>query len=71
MGMAAAFRIDRNVIEIIDPRDVKGDVIAALDKGQIAPWVVDLRQVDLPNKPAWCRHALASVKMVMYPSRSA
>ena len=44
--MPPALRAAGHVEEVIDALDGKGDMAAPLDKGQIAPWVVDLGQVD-------------------------
>jgi len=47
--MPAALRIDRDVVEVIDPGNIEGDVNLALDEGQVATGVVDLGQVDEAN----------------------
>ena len=33
-----------NIVDPVVAHDVKGDVRAALDKGEIAPWIIDLGQ---------------------------
>ena len=35
MGMTTAFGIDRDIVEIVDPRDIEGDMIATFNKSQI------------------------------------
>ena len=41
-----AIRTPWHIIGVIDPLDVEGNVIGALDKSQIAPWVADLGQLN-------------------------
>lgn len=44
--MAAALRTARHIVEVIDARDVEGDVIAAFDECQVPARIGDFRQVD-------------------------
>lgn len=46
MGMAATFCPARNIVEVVDAFDFEGCMPVALDKGQIAAWVMDDRQID-------------------------
>ena len=46
VGVPAALRATGNIIEIVDTLDVKGHMPAALDEGEIAPGVVESREVN-------------------------
>ena len=41
MGMAAALSASGHIVKVLDALDVKGNVIAALDEGQIAARIRD------------------------------
>src|SRR5690606_3096139 len=67
MRMPAAFGVYRNVVEVIDAGNLERDVIAALDKSQIAPRIVDLGKLDFPDKAIVLRHpARSSSRIARY-----
>ena len=53
--MTTAFGIDGDIVEIVDPRDIEGDMIASFDKSQITAWVLDLWQVNDLNVALGCK----------------
>ena len=46
--VSAALGPARNVVEIIDPLDLKGHVSLPFNKGEIASWIIDFGEVDNP-----------------------
>ena len=54
VGMTAAFGIDGDIVEIVDARDIEGDMITTLYKSQITAWVLDLWQVNDLNAALGC-----------------
>src|ERR1700761_71532 len=46
MGVTAAFGTARHVVQVVDPLDVEGDVLATFDEGQVAASLVDARERD-------------------------
>lgn len=56
--MTPAFGLDRDIVEIVDPSDIEGYLIATFDKGQITAWALDLWQVNYPNAVRSCIFSL-------------
>jgi hypothetical protein len=49
--MASPLGASRDIVEIVDALDVKGDVVATLNKSEVPPRVRDFRQID--ESAAW------------------
>ena len=48
MCMASSLGTARNVIQVVDPANIERNMVAALDKGQIAARVLNLGKIDDP-----------------------
>src|SRR5215210_7340005 len=61
--MPAALRATGYVIQIVDPFDLERDMPAALDKGEVAARIGDLRQIDqlAPFNPFELSHGLSPI----------
>jgi hypothetical protein len=61
--MPAALRATGYVIQIVDPFDLERDMPAALDKGEVAARIGDLRQIDqlAPFNPFELSHGLSLI----------
>src|SRR5215212_10131699 len=61
--MPAALRATGYVIQIVDPFDLERDMPAALDKGQVAARIGDLRQIYqlAPFNPFELSHSLSQI----------
>lgn len=46
MGMGAAIRPAGHIVKVVDPFDIKRDVVHPFDKCQVAAGIFDLGQVD-------------------------
>lgn len=72
VGMPAALRPAWHVVKVIDALDVEGNVAAALDEGEVAAGVLDLRQVDdfaVGDRHGWGWLGLAVGASLLAPPR--